>query len=107
MGGYNGVSLDKTGAFKLGEQVVSNGKGEVSANGKYITYQLNTNLYKYIGVSDINGSEGTTLPGYLLDLANYAGDNYVQADFSVLSVNDDDFNRNVNFNLLYLMAYTY
>ena len=107
IGGYNGVSLDKTGAFKLGEQVVSNGKGVVSANGKYITYQLNTNLYKYIGVSDINGSEGTTLPGYLLDLANYAGDNYVQADFSVLSVNDDDFNRNVNFNLLYLMAYTY
>lgn len=107
IGGYNGISINDLGDFVLSENVVSKGKGSASENNKYTTYQLNTNLYKYIGISDVNGENDTNYAGCLIDLTNFAGDNYVQANFSVLSVNDNDFDRNINFNMLCFMAYAY
>lgn len=65
------------------------------------TITLSTLIYQYIGVGDINGDDGTTFAGYVLDLTNFAGDNYVLANFSILSVNDNDQDRDAKFNILY------
>lgn len=65
------------------------------------TITLSTLIYQYIGVGDINGDDGTTFAGYVLDLTNFAGDNYVLANFSILSVNDNDEDRDAKFNILY------
>lgn len=112
IGGYNGVKLvvnGTVGSFMLDGVEVSKANGVASENGKYTTFTLNTNLYEYIGVDDVNGEDveeedKTTFAGYLLNLNNYAGKNYIQIDFTILAVNDDTENRDVKINILSLMA---
>jgi len=112
IGGYNGVKLvvnGTVGSFMLDGVEVSKAIGVTSENGKYTTFTLNTNLYEYIGIDDVNGEDvaeedKTTFAGYLLNLNKYAGDNYIQIDFTILAVNDDTENRDVKLNILSLMA---
>lgn len=110
MGGYDGVKLvldelSSTGRFMYNGVQVSVAKGVRSENGKYTTFTISTDLYKYIGIDDVNGEEvaeedRTTFAGYILNLANFAGNNYVQVDFTILAVNDDPQNRDLNLNIL-------
>ena len=99
--GYNGLSISEEG-------IISNGTGlpiEIASQGTmgdYKTYTFGTSMYKYFGAGSVVG-EGA---GYSLDINNFAGENYVLVDFSVLEVNGDTSNRKVDLNILYLSCET-
>lgn len=62
---------------------------------------ISTEMYKYIGIYDVNGDAGTTFAGYLIDASGLAGNNYLITNFSILEVNEDPEDRECNLNILY------
>lgn len=118
VGGYNGINLEVNkdngeGTFYQFDEEnnvwieVASAKGTKRDNGKYVTLALSTRLHKYISISDINGeavdeSMKTNFAGYNLDLSNYAGNNYLQIDISIISVDDNEEDRDVKLNVLSL-----
>lgn len=118
VGGYNGIKLEVNkdtgeGTFYHFDEdnnvwvEVSSANGAKSENGKYVTLTLSTQLHEYISISDINGevvdeSMRTRFPGYKLNLNNFAGNNYLQIDINIISVDDNEEDRDVKLNVLSL-----
>ncbi len=106
--GYDGLTIASNGAL-WGDELKEDNEEfagldiglKVTEKDEIKTITLSTLIYQYIGIGDINGDDGTTFAGYVLDLTNFAGDNYVLANFSILSVNDNDEDRDAKFNILY------
>jgi hypothetical protein len=82
------------------QQSMTGLKMTLQENGTYLI-DISTEMYKYIGIYDVNGDAGTTFAGYLIDASNLAGNNYLVTNFSILSVNEDDQDRDCNLNILY------
>lgn len=100
--GYNGLAITDEARVvnsKSEDQLVE-GLIAKTENG-ITTITMNTIMYQYIGAGDVNGDAGTTHAGCVLDLSNFAGDNYVVVNFPILAVNDDTEDRDANMNILY------
>lgn len=108
--GYNGLVIDETGIVVqqiAGEEgaeptllpVSISTKGQM---GLYNTFTFGTDMYKYLSIDSVVG----TGAGYSLNISNFAGENYVLADFSVLEVNGNQESRKVDLNILYLSCET-
>ena len=74
---------------------------EIEKKGKHSYIKMTTELYHYIGVGDVNGDNGTTFAGYVLDLSKFAGNSYVVTNFPILAVNGNEEDRDAKMNILY------
>ena len=74
---------------------------KVTKEDDYTNIKISTALYHYIGVGDVNGDNGTTFAGYVLDLSKFAGNSYVVTNFPILAVNGNEEDRDAKMNILY------
>jgi len=107
MQGYDGLMLTELGiVMDMGASTDGVGvpvsTATFTTQGNYNLFTFSTDMYKYLTVDSVVG-EGA---GYSLNIDQFAGGNYVLADFSVLQVNDDESNRECKFNILYMACET-